>query len=25
MGEAWFCTEEEAQKAGYSKAKSCYD
>lgn len=23
-GEAWFCTESEAQKAGYGKAKSCY-
>jgi len=24
-GEQWFCTEKEAQKAGYTKAKSCYD
>lgn len=23
-GEQWFCTEKEAQKAGYVKAKSCY-
>lgn len=22
-GEQWFCTEEEARKAGYKKAKSC--
>ena len=25
LGEDWFCTEEEAQKAGFTKAKSCYD
>lgn len=24
LGENWFCTEEEAQKAGFEKAKSCY-
>jgi len=24
IGENWFCTEEEAQKAGFQKAKSCY-
>ncbi|MFH1280613.1 MAG: thermonuclease family protein [Candidatus Beckwithbacteria bacterium] len=23
--EQWFCTESEAQKAGYTKAKSCYN
>lgn len=23
MGEAWFCTKAEAEKAGYSKAKNC--
>lgn len=25
MGDDWFCTEEEAQKAGYTKSKNCYD
>lgn len=25
LGEAWFCTEEEAQRAGFLKAESCYD
>jgi hypothetical protein len=24
-GEQWFCTEAEAKKADYTKAKSCYD
>lgn len=24
LGEQWFCTEEEAQKAGYQKSKHCY-
>jgi hypothetical protein len=24
QGEEWFCTEKQAQKAGYQKAKSCY-
>ena len=24
-GEQWFCTESQAKKAGYTKAKSCYD
>lgn len=25
IGEGWFCSEEEAQKAGFEKAKSCFD
>lgn len=25
LGENWFCSEEEAQEAGFTKAKSCYD
>lgn len=25
LGEQWFCNEQEAQKAGYEKAKSCYE
>lgn len=24
LGEEWFCTEEEVQKAGYQKSKHCY-
>jgi micrococcal nuclease len=24
LGESWFCTEEEAQKAGFSKSQNCY-
>ena len=24
-GEDWFCTEKQAQSAGYTKAKSCYE
>ena len=24
LGDEWFCTEKEAQKAGYVKGKSCY-
>jgi len=24
LGESWFCTEEEAQKAGFNKSKNCY-
>lgn len=25
LGEGWFCTEEEAQKAGFEKSKTCHD
>lgn len=25
IGEDWFCTEEEAQKAGFSKSKTCHN
>lgn len=25
LGEQWFCTEEEAQKAGFEKAKTCHE
>ncbi len=25
LGEQWFCSEKEAQEAGYQKAKSCYE
>lgn len=25
LGEDWFCTEEEAQKAGFTKSKTCYE
>ena len=25
LGEQWFCTEEEARKAGYEKAGNCFD
>lgn len=24
LGESWFCSEEEAQKAGFSKSQNCY-
>ena len=24
LGEKWFCSEEEAQKAGFAKAKNCF-
>jgi len=24
LGESWFCTEEQAQKAGFSKSQNCY-
>ena len=24
MGEGWFCTEKEAQKAGYTRSKTCH-
>lgn len=24
LGEAWFCTEKEAQKAGFEKAQNCF-
>lgn len=24
MGESWFCTEKEAQKAGYTRSKTCF-
>lgn len=25
IGEDWFCTEKEAQKAGFEKAKTCHE
>lgn len=25
IGEQWFCSEEEAQKAGFEKSKTCFD
>lgn len=25
LGEQWFCTEKEAQEAGYTKSSNCYD
>jgi len=25
LGESWFCTEKEAQAAGYVKSQNCYD